>query len=173
MNKLTKYIVICCIGLMIGYQVLCYAGSFTQNGITVTTTGTKWYRYISATIQDEHNPGTSTATFNDAGGSTATSGAINVSGYPDILIQMRVATLGSTGIDFDIEGSVENAISASTVWGHVYTKSFSAVTTKDFGFPVHERTWKWIRIGTQATGTEDTDDISSFIRAKGRRGPNE
>lgn len=167
MNRLTKCIITCLV-LLFAFQGVCSA--YTKNGITVTVSGSRWYRYLSAPIQSTYNA-TATATFNDAGGTTGTSGAINVVGYDRISIQMRVTTLGSTGVDFDIEGSNEPSISTSTVWGHIYTMKFDATTTKDTILPVEEAgTIRWIRVSTQATGSISTDDISSFISASGRIG---
>ncbi len=168
MNRLIKWTAGICVGLAIAYQLVCYAETYTENGITIKESQVKPNKFISATLFDDHDPLTSTAHYNDASGTSATAGAINVSKYDDILVQMRVDTLGSTGADFDVEGSTEVSVSASTIWGHIYTKSFSAVTTKDFMFPVHEEGLKWVRTSVQATGTEGVDVISAFFRAKGK-----
>lgn len=146
-----------------------WGGTYTQNGITITTTETKRNKYIDAAIQTNHDPGTSTATYNDASESAATSGAIKVAEYNDeITIQVSLDTLGSTGIDVLVQGVFGTDTSS---WGKIYTKSFSATTAanEDYVLSIQEGALKWIRVGTQATGTDSTDDITVSLRAKGKR----
>lgn len=167
MNVFIRLVIIGLLGVLAVHQPICYAKIVTKNGVTLNKTETRNKQFIYAAIQTDNNCGTSTATYNDAGESAISSGAINVAGYNDaILIQMEVSTLGSTGVNYLIEGSTEVKIAN---WGEIDTVSFDAVTTKDYILPILEGALKWIRVGTQATGTEGTDSVSSKIMAEGSK----
>lgn len=155
MNKWLKILV----GVISGgcITALCYAASVTENGVTLVRGQTEFTKFWSAVVAENANPGTSTATYNIAGGTSNTSGSINCKRYgnENIALQVDLATLGSTGIDVDVEA----IFGTGTSWTNIYTKSFSAITTKDWSLTLQEEPWK-VRVSTQATGTEGTDDIT-------------
>ena len=121
---------------------------------------------LEATVALNEDFGTSTASYNQANGSAATSGWINVEDYNDDMIWgVDLSVLGSTGIDITFEGLLSDDATAPRL---IYTKSFSAID-RNYKLSIAEGGLKYIRAGGQATGTDGTNTCSIKLRAEGKR----
>ncbi len=138
----------------------------TNSGVTVNwgrgyDFGTNLVGY--AEIYDSYDPGTSTMVYNDAGGSAEASGSMNTERFTEKRkFQIQITTLGSTGIDINIEGKV----GTDTNWAMMWTRSYSATggDIVDVGTETDN-----IRVGSQATGTDGTDAISVHAKFRGKK----
>jgi hypothetical protein len=110
------------------------------------------------------NPTSATYIYNEAGGSAATSGEVNLTGNfgPKTLI-ISVPTLGSTSIDFRLEGKVGKTM---TTWSNIYTKNVSAATTIDIIIPISEYVTAYrLAVKVNTNGTDVINCSTSIINA--------
>ncbi len=160
MNRFLRLIIIGAFGALAIHQAICYAATTTVNGVIVTTHEITDAKYKSVVIMDTHDNaagnGTTTYEYNDSIGSDTAAGAVNVVEYNDDMgVQIRIDTLGSTGLDIRVEGR----FGTPTQWAEIVTKSFSAVTTIDYVINVAE-TPRFIRVGGKPSGTKGTDSYT-------------
>lgn len=175
MNKF-KNIIIALIIILFSYHVVSYAQtSVTEKLAGVSNTGI--ISYVSTTnsgrksakeavIFSDYDFGTTTAVFNGAGDSAVTSGWINVIDHNDeIIYQLDINTLESTGLSIAIEGLLSNDTSKTM---DIFSKSFSTVVA-GYDLPIKDKGLKYIRFKGIATGTDGTDSVSVNFRAEGRK----
>lgn len=154
--------------------------AYERNGVTTTTWQVHDNRYMSATIQSAFDPD-GTMKYNSAGGTSLVSGAIYIGEHNDeITIQIKIPTLGSTGIDVHIEGifgsdankTLRPSPQSTASWSDIYTESFTGTTATNYDFiiPLSEGpSLKWIRVGCKSTGSDSTDSITIWLKGAGHR----
>lgn len=126
-----------------------------SNGVTITD----FRNAMSYGMHIDHftnfNPTSSSYIYNEAGESAATSGEVTITGNtgPKTLI-ISVPTLGSTSLDFRLEGKV--GILMST-WSNIFTKNVDTATTIDIIIPISEYITAY-RLGVKVN-TNGTDTI--------------
>jgi hypothetical protein len=127
-----------------------------ENGITRTDTYFDKYRKSEYTFFVDYDPGTDTMVYNQAAGTSTTSGSVEAKKFLDgKLFQIRIPTLGSTGAEIVLYGQAAN----TTGWTEI--ARYSANSAEDDYIPVSEN-WDRIRVGMQATGTDGVDSISVY-----------
>lgn len=127
-----------------------------SNGVTVTdfTKGASYGMHIDH--YTAFNPTSATYIYNEAGESAAASGEVSLIGHfgPKTLI-ISVPTLGSTSIDFRLEGKVGTTM---TTWANIFTKNIADMTTIDVMIPISEYITAY-RLGVKVN-TNGTDVIN-------------
>ena len=172
---------ICCVCLL---SATAYGGAavVTNNVSTITTTIQMNAKSLDSTIFSEYNPG-ATMVYDNTGGTGVTSGAIRVNSLKgSIVVQIKLATLGSDGMTVHVEGvygsdgnttetlrSLATAPQAGASWGDVHEENFTAVTAANYDLIIpiakaEAEGLKWIRVGVKATGSVSTDSISVWVR---------
>lgn len=181
MNKLMKCIVGGFLGLLVSYQAYCYAetlitSSYSErigNKMTGVTSaiyerggGTKNVKEVI--LFSNYNFGTTTAVYNDSGGSTSSDGWVDVRDYNDeILISVNLSALNSTGNTLTFQGLLSDD-TANII--QIHQTAFTAVNTT-YSLPIgsDKGGLKFFRTKGQATGTEGTDTCTILLSAEGRR----
>lgn len=127
-----------------------------SNGVTVTDFSTAIAYGMHIDHYSAFNPTSATYIYNEAGGSTATSGEVILTGNtgPKTLV-ISVPTLGSTSLDFRLEGKVGTSM---TTWANIYTINVSSPTTTDIIIPISEYITSY-RLGVKVN-TNGADNIS-------------
>ncbi len=161
MNKLKTILIGSMLSLLLSSPLYAVAikekiGGVTETGVTSGTYNVFGGRSKEATIFNGYNPG-ATVVYNNDGGVAATSGWILVSDFSqEMIFHVDLSTLGSTGLDFDVEGLLSDDTSTPMA---IFTKSFSA-TNEGYTLPICEGALKYIRCSIQATGTPAADVIT-------------
>ena len=106
------------------------------------------------TFYSEFDPNSTSYVYDPNNATGATDGQYYVRNYAEKTIQVRIPTLGSTSIDFRIEGRVQG----SSNWADVYSKNYSSATTVDELIMITEHL-DYIRIGLKVN-TDGTDSVS-------------
>lgn len=137
------------------------------NGVTVTD-------FRTSLIYGQHidhftsfNPTTSGYIYNETGGFSATSGEVSLRGLlGSKTLVISVPTLGSTSLDFRLEGKVGTAM---TTWSNIFTKNVASATTSntDIIIPISEYITSY-RLGVK-TNTNGTDVINCSTSAVAHR----
>lgn len=137
-----KSILVSCLIIIFSLFIIsvCFAGSNK-----ITTTNTFYSAFDPNDTHYVYDPNKATG---------ATSGQYLVENYDEKVVQVRIPTLGSTSIDFRIEGQVDGA----STWANVYSKNYSAATTVDELIMITEQL-KYIRIGLKVN-TDGTDSVT-------------
>jgi hypothetical protein len=127
------------------------------NGVTVTDfrSGLAYGQHIDHFTA--FNPTSTSYVYNEAGGTDADSGEVNLLGnFGAKTLVISVPTLGSTSIDFRLEGKVGTTM---TTWSNIYTVNISATTTVDTIIPIAEYITAY-RLGVKVN-TNGTDVINA------------
>lgn len=152
--------------LLIAFLVAPVSGyARDSNGVEVTDT----YNSLGYGLDIDHytsfNPTSTTYVYNEAGGQTALSGSVNMTGHigPKTLA-VSVPTLGSTSIDFRLEYQVGSSMST---WVSAYTFNVSAATTEDIGIPISEYMTAYrLGIKVNTNGTDVVNGTTSAITSR-------
>ena len=127
-----------------------------SNGVTVTDFVTSMAYGMHIDHYTAFNPTSATYIYNEAGESAATSGEVILTGNTGSkTLIISVPTLGSTSIDFRLEGKVGKVM---TTWANIFTKNIAAVTTIDIIIPISEYITSY-RLGVKVN-TNGTDVIN-------------
>jgi hypothetical protein len=105
------------------------------------------------------DPSSTSYVYNEAGGTGTTDGEVDVTGNtgPKSL-HIAVSTLGSTSLDFQIQGKIATAIST---WAPIFTLNYT--TTIDEIIPISEYITSY-RLGVKVnTDGTDTIDCSTTV----------
>jgi len=134
-----------------------------ENGVTVTDRGTTKIYGLDIDHFSAFNPTSATYIYNEDGESAATSGEVETEDHIGTkTVSVSVPTLGSTSIDFRIEGKVAN----SPVWAEIYVLNVAAATTEAVIIPVNEYV-KAYRIGVKVnTNGTDVIDVNTSVISK-------
>jgi hypothetical protein len=126
------------------------------NGVTVTdfNTGLAYGQHIDHFTS--FNPTSTSYVYNEAGGTLTTDGEVDITGIvgPKTLV-ISVSLLGSTSLDFRLEGKVSTVMST---WANIHTKNIAASSTIDTSIPITEY-WTSYRLGVKVN-TNGTDIIN-------------
>lgn len=127
-----------------------------SNGVTVTDFLTSMAYGMHIDHYTAFNPTSATYIYNEAGESAAASGEVVLTGNtgPKTLV-ISVPTLGSTSIDFRLEGKIGTTM---TTWAEIHTENVASATTIDILIPIGEYITSY-RVGVKVN-TNGTDTIS-------------
>ena len=128
-----------------------------SNGVEVTDFQTRKIYGMHINHFDTFDPTSATYIYNDAGGSAIASGEVDLEEHVGLkTLVVSVPTLGSTSIDFRIEGKV----GTMATWSNVYTFNVSAAhgAGEDIIVPIMEYLTAF-RIGVKVN-TNGTDVIN-------------
>lgn len=158
-NKLKKGISLSALLIIAGLLIALASPSLyarDSNGVTVTDFRSSMAYGMHIDHYSAFNPTSATYIYNEAGGQTAISGEVVLFGNtgPKTLI-ISVPTLGSTSIDFRLEGKVGTSM---TTWSNIFTKNIAAATTIDIIIPISEYITSY-RLGVKVN-TNGTDVIN-------------
>lgn len=129
--------------------ILCFSFIFCSTSFAVGAKYTATNSFFT-----EFDPNSTSYVYDEDNGTDATDGQYYVRNYAEKTIQVRIPTLGSTSIDFRIEGRVQG----SSNWAEVYYKNFSSATTVDELIMVTEHL-DYLRVGLKVN-TDGTDSVS-------------
>lgn len=111
-------------------------------------------------------PGTDTYYYNQAEGTSTTSGSVDTSHiFKTIELQIGIPTLASTTVTIRAEGKQNNA----TGWYDIFTRAYTAATTIDDKWPILERPDNF-RVGAKEDdiGTNAINIVGKFITERKR-----
>lgn len=132
-----------------------------SNGVTVTDFVSSMAYGVHIDHYSAFNPTSATYIYNEAGGSAATSGEVGLVGHTGHkTVVISVPTLGSTSIDFRLEGKVGTTM---TTWAGIYTLNVDTATTEDIIIPISEYITSY-RLGVKVN-TNGTDVINCSTSA--------
>ena len=143
----------------------CPSDARDSNGVTVTdfTTGAAYGLHIDN--YTAFNPTSATYIYNEAGESAAASGEVDLTGhFGKKTVAISVPQLGSTSLDFRLEGQVGTAM---TTWGLIETLTIDATTTIDTLIEISEYITAY-RLGVKVN-TNGTDVINCSTSAVNAR----
>ena len=133
-----------------------------SNGVTVTDFSSSVAYGMHIDHFSAFNPTSATYIYNEAGGTLTADGEVELTGHfgPKTLI-ISVPALGSTSIDFRLEGKVGTTM---TTWSNIFTKNIAATTTIDVIIPISEYITAY-RLGVKVNtnGTDTIDCTTSII----------
>ncbi len=124
--------------------------------------------YVIVDNYDLGGDASTTKVYNEAEGTTFYDGAINVSGFTNIVYHVDLKTLGSTTVTLTFEAKIDDDFSAAT-GGHMllFTKAFTA-TNANYSLPIVEGALTWVSVG-MVSDDGGTDDITIKMRAERRK----
>ncbi len=159
LNKIRNIFLVFCLLLTTFFCTHAYGRD--SNGVTVTDFRSSMAYGMHIDHYTAFNPTSATYIYNEAGGSAATSGEVDLTGItgPKTLI-ISVSVLNSTSIDFRLEGKVGTAM---TTWGDIATATVDATLTIDTIIPISEYITSY-RLGVKVnTNGTDTIDCSTSV----------
>lgn len=157
-NKIYKSVISVCFAF---FFLIGSAYSRDSNGVTVTDFATTNVYGMDIDHFSSFNPTSATYIYNEAGETAITSGEVDVKEYVGSkIISISVPTLGSTSIDFRIEGKLKNM----PVWFEIYVENVSVATTTAIIIPISEDMTSY-RVGVKVNtnGTDVIDCSTHFI----------
>ena len=134
------------------------------NGVTVIHFGTTKIFGIDIDHFSNFNPTSATYIYNEAGESDIDSGEVDAEEHVGSkTISISVPTLGSTSIDFRIEGKLRNM----PVWSEIFVQNVSVATTTAIIIPISEDMTSY-RVGVKVNtnGVDVIDCSSRFVTKK-------
>jgi len=127
-------------------------------------------KFIEAVIVDNYDLGgdaSTTKVYNEAEGTLFYDGAINVSGYENVIYHVDLKTLGSTTVTLTFEGKLDDNWTTTDEWLLLFTKAFTA-TNANYKIELAEEGLKWVSVG-MVSDDGGTDDITIKMRAERKR----
>lgn len=132
------------LSILISFLLFLTISAFAGSG-KITATNTFYAAF---------DPNATSYVYDPNNGDAITDGRYYVRNYEEKTVQVRIPTLGSTSIDFRIEGQVRG----SSTWADVYSKNYSSATTVDELVMITEQL-DYIRIGLKVN-TDGTDSVT-------------
>ncbi len=126
-----------------------------SNGVEVTDFSTSKIYGMNIVHFTSFNPTSATYIYNEAGEANVVSGQVNTQDFVGLkCLSIYVPTLGSTSIDFRIEGKVGD----EAIWSDIYVHTVLVAMTEAMIIPIGEYV-KLYRVGVKVN-TDGTDIIN-------------
>ncbi|HDY68341.1 MAG TPA: hypothetical protein ENH85_11195 [Candidatus Scalindua sp.] len=157
-KKILPFIsLVLCLGLSGLFSTNTYGRD--SNGVTVTDFLTSMAYGMHIDHFTSFDPSATFYVFNEAGGSGSTDGEVVITGNTGAKsVHIAVSILGSTSLDFQLQGKIATAIST---WAPLFT--FTTTVTVDEIIPISEYITSY-RLGVKVnTDGTDTVDCSTTI----------